>query len=726
MRAISVFMLALVCVVVAPAQELSGHGEFMNKFAAAVKADDFNAQSKLLDDNKKHILNGFMNWENAWCRFSQGEDGNSKESAAWIMQVLEALASINTIKGERDKFLVQRIPWLQGLTNEQKRAKLKMRTLLDSSFNDWNKVMKTPVLAEAQKLASVYGESVGYASDGDDQYWAANNCNLAAKVLEKVKDWYGTAYWYKKGAAFGETGHARAKVEGLRLDYWGAEAAKQGKLRFEFIDVTVATEESKKKYETAIAKATADAVKGGGKPGEPAAGGGVVAPKNDEASKKAIAAMPPAPNKHPDGADLGWAEVSGLKVSKLKKWPTIHTSYFRANAHWTFWDFIQVQREQAMPVRILPLSDTVLENRKGKLMLHPGGKGKGKEERLKLGPKAKLREFKKVSYDDGSSGKLWHEMMVRPNRYQQNGFTMGGSSDLITVLYRGGTMVAGKLRGVKFELHDANGNGKFNDWGADYLIFGKGKKAQCRALSKYIELDGLMYEFGLDANGKTVRTKPYTGPIAPLKFEYKSGIKPSAMLARGNLVEDQNYFHDLLQCREKPQWVVPGDRIFWEGYIAMGKGDKRQTIWIQRGRARPFTVTAGMLNIWKMGGAGDGGFVFDAKATVEKGSGGKSQIVLLGSDVKIYGSFGELYASITTGHVTPQVQVSVGKASTKAVIKKKMRAPERTDVTKNSNNMFCPKTLELKKEFSGSDYRFKLSADYKPLGRIQSDWITGN
>ena len=485
-------------------------------------------------------------------------------------------------------------------------------------------------------------------------------------------------------------------------------------------------DDSKKKYDAEIAKAAADAVKGGNKPGDPAAGGGVDAPKNDEASKKAIAAMPPAPNKHPDGADMGWAEVSGLKVAKLKKWPIIDTTYFRANAHWAFWDFMQVQREQAMPVRVLPLSDTVLENRKGKLILHPGGKGKGKEDRLKLGPKAKLREFKKVAYDDGSSGKLWHEMMVRPNRYQLNGFTMGGSSELITVLYRGGTMVTGKVRDVKFEIHDANGNGKFNDWGMDYLIFGKGKKAQCRVVSKYVEFGGLMYEFGIEAKGKTVRTKPYTGPVAPLKFDYKSGIKPSAMLARANLVEDQNYFHDLMLCRDKPQWVVPGSRIFMEGYIAKGKGPKRQTIWIQRGRSVAFTVTAGMLNTWKMGGAGEGGFVFDANATVEKSGGGTKQIVILGSDVKIYGSFGELYASITTGYVTPEVRVSVGKASTRATIKKKMRPPERVDVTKNSNNMFCPKTLELKKNFRDSDYRFKLSTDYKPLGHIESDWIIGN
>ena len=106
--------------------------------------------------------------------------------------------------------------------------------------------------------------------------------------------------------------------------------------------------------------------------------------------------------------------------------------------------------------------------------------------------------------------------------------------------------------------------------------------------------------------------------------------------------------------------------------------------------------------------------------------GGTQQIVMLGSDVKIYGSFGELYASMTTGHVTPEVRVSVGKASTRAIIKKKMRPPERVDVTKNSNNMFCPKTLELKKNFTDTDYRFKLSADYKPLGHIESDWIIGN
>lgn len=727
MRAISVFTVTALFAVVAPAQKVSGHGEFMDKFAAAVKADDFNAQSKLLDDNKKHIFNGFMNWENAWCRWSQGEDQNSKDSAEWIMQVLESLASINTIRGERDKFLVQRIPWLKGLTKDQRNAKLRMRTLLDSAYDEWAKVMKTPVLEEAKALAGTYALCAKHAEDGDDQYWAANNCNLVAKVLEKVKDWYGTTYWFKKGTTYAETGHARDKIESLKLDYWGAEAAKKGKVRYDLVDTSIPLDDSRKKYEKDLAKAAEDAVKGGGdNPGGGGHGegnGGSKDPKVDEAAKKAMAAMPPPPNKHPDGANMDWEEVTKLKITKLKKWPAIDTTYFKANARWTFWDFIQVQREQAMPARVLP-GETVLENQKGKLFLHPGGKGKGKPIRLKLGPKPKLTEFKKVNYEDGSVGKAWHEMMVRPNRYQANGFTMGGSSDLVTVLYRGGTILTGKVRGIKLEIHDANGNAKFNDWGIDYFIIGRGKKAKCRVMSKYIELDGLLYEFEIAANGTTVRTKPYTGPVAPLKFEHKSGIKPSAMLARGNTAEDQTYFHDLMLCYDKPQWVIPGSRIFFEGYIGTGKGDKRRTIRIERGRSASYTITAGTLNTWKMGGAGDG-YTFDAKAAIEKEK-GQEQIVIVGRDIHIYGSFGELYSWVTTGFVTPEVQVAVGKTSTKAKIKKKMRPPERADITQNATNMYFPKTLQLKKNFSDKEYRFKLVTNYKPLGRIESEWIVGN
>ncbi len=718
-------LVVLVATAVAPAQEMDNPNAFMEAFAKAVTADDFAAQSKLLEANKDHIVNGFMIYERAWCKWSTSDQESLQKAAEKTLITLDALASINVIKGQKSRFLASRMPWLQGLTPEQRKAKVEMRALLDAQFDGWNKVMKKgakPKKEDMEPLAAAYATTVDMALKADDQYWAANNCNLVARVVEKMGDAYGVVYWFKRADAIGQTGHARAEISNWALGPSGAAAAKRSRLDYEHIDVAVPLEKSRAAYTEAVAAAKDKGEKpAGGDPSAPSAD----AEKDGEGVVPVPADMPAKPNAHPDDADMDWQTVEKLKVAKLKKWPKIDTTYFRANSHWFFWDGVAVQKDQALPVQLLPAGGTVLENEKGKLYVHPGGKGKGKPVRLKLGPKAKVSEFKKADYKDGTKANIWHEMLIQPNRYTIAGHQLGSSADMVTVKFRGATTIKGKVRGVSIEIHDANGNGRFNDFGKDYIITGRGKKATCQPLSKYMTFNGLLYEVEVVPNGRSLRTKPYTGPVAALQLDHTSKLRPAALVAKGT-AENNHYFYNLMDCADKPMWVVPGEFDFYEGYIARGKDAKRETIYIARGPdMKWFDVKEDRLNTWKMGGSGERGFHFVAHTSTERKD-GKNIIRLVGRNIHIQGNAGERYSFIMTGPVLPTLEVAAGADSTKVAIKKRMRSPERADLNETMDNLWFPKTMELKKSFSSDEYRFKLSCDYKPLGRIESDWIRGN
>ncbi|MAG57274.1 MAG: hypothetical protein CMJ83_13355 [Planctomycetes bacterium] len=688
-----------------PAQ-MADWPSFMTAFANAVKADDFAKQKTLVENNRKHIDYAFTNWERYWCQAAlKGEE--AKANSDYYMQVLETLAIINKSYGTRQKWLVDRVPWLRGLKKEQLQAKLDLITIRAAAWDPYQAALKNPSEAAIRENSKSWVTIAEKAKIADDAYWAADAYTILANMAKKIPDWYDVLYYYKLGQSLTSSGHAADKIAEWNMANGIKGAARDGRIREEFVDINVPLVESKKKYDESVAEATAKAAKVGG--------GGATGEGMDPGVK-----MPPMPNQHP-GAEMAWAEVTGLKVGKARRPVPVDTSYFRANAHWFDWNFVQIQKGQTQPVPLLP-GDTVIANDNGKLFLHPGGKGKGKPIRLKAGVKAKIREFKKIRYLDGSTGSVWHWMMEKPTTYTFNGFRLRSTGGLKTLLFRGATVASGKVRGEKIEIHDANGNGSFNDFGVDFITTGKGKKTKCQPMSKYITLKGLFYEFKIDANGRALRTRPYDGPIAPLKFDYKANSKPSAMIAHGSAADD-SYYYDLMQAVDSPMWVVAGVHNFHEGYIARGKGMKRQTLWIRKGRARAKEILVGQLNTWKMGGAGDGGFVFHFKSETRKEK-GKSLIVITGKDVKLFGSGGEEYARSMLGVYLPDVQIRKGKDGP-VVVRDKMRSPETADLNETTDNMWFPKTMSAKKNFSG-EFSVKMVCNYKPLGKVESEWIVGN
>src|SRR5262249_9563541 len=114
------------------------------------------------------------------------------------------------------------------------------------------------------------------------------------------------------------------------------------------------------------------------------------------------------------------------------------------------------------------------------------------------------QEFDDVKYADGSTGKVWHQILSRPLQINANGIALKLSAGDPYIAIRGASQAKGKVRGQDFAIYDCNGNGLFNDFGFDCVVTGSGKTQRVQPLSKYILIGDLLYELRVDPNGKAV------------------------------------------------------------------------------------------------------------------------------------------------------------------------------------------------------------------------------
>lgn len=684
-----------------PAQQVQNAGALLNLFRQAVVADSFADMKSLVEMNRDKVDEAFFNLEVQWCGASLSEA--AAENAAQHMRVLEMLGQMNKLYGNRTGWLEDRLAWLLGLSPEKRKAKVDAWNGMADAYAIFDKVRTTRTTEFVRPGIDAYQTVFDKSKEAGDEYWMANSCLAIGKLYEYIPDWFSVTYWYKLGASLGAAGgHAANKIMNFNLDAGVRTAASTGKIRAELIDVQAPLDQSRKAYDEALA---AGVSAGGGDEGAPAATG-------------VFKGMPPPPNKFPEGTDMGWVEHTDFKVSHVNQEPDWDPPLYQAAVNWLFWQGVAVDREEVKPFAALP-GDTVLENDKGKIIVHPGGKGKGRPMPLKVSNRPALVEFKDVPYLDGSKGTLFHWMLKRPSTINIMGASMRSAGTAEVIHFKGASLVRGEVRGHTVEIHDVDGNGSFNDFGRDAIVVGKGRDVQVEPLSKFVNLGGHFYELRVEANGRTVRSKPYDGALAAVKLDYKGNKKPANLLVQGAGTE-ATYVVDLMAALDSPIWVVPTTFRIVSGYISEGKGDRRDTIQITPGRSGTWEVQAGSLETIELGGAGQG---FRLHATPETRTEKGNQIVYVpGTSVKIYGAGGEEYSRSFFGRVLPEIWLSKGKEE-RAQVREKMRAPDRGQT--NMETIFYPGDIEIKKPWKG-DYQIKLIADYPPLGKMESDWITGN
>lgn len=706
-------LLTLACAtlaVPAGAQNISDYTSFMNAFSEAVRSDNFVKQQDLVSRFPDHARNGFFNWEGSWCEdLAKGEAG--AKAAENLGKVLEALSVVYATVPPRSSFLGTRLKWLKDLKPEQHAAKAQYQAAISQLYPAYEGARKSRSEDVVRGLLPKYLEVAKLAESATDWYWAAQGYWYLGQLYELIPEWFPAVFYYKKAVEVGKQGHSAEEVARQRIDVGMKQANNAGKFRLDLIDVAMTVEEAKAKYDEALAAGAPPPADDGGAGG--AAGG---------APGGAITMAPPGPKPNVHSGKVEWEEAKDLKVAALTTEPTYTTPGYSLNSHWSRWPGVQIDKGQVAPAQMMP-GGAELENDGGKIFLYPDGKKNSKTPvRLKLGAKPEVMAFDDVKYLDGTKGKVWHTLMQHPSTYSFNGFQFRTSGTQVAIHIKGASVAKGKVRGQDLVVHDVNGNGAFNDFGVDCIVSGTGKTLKVQPLSKYITIDGLLYELKIDANGRTVRTKPYDGPVTPLKADWAGNMKPEHLIAIGS-GDDATYFLDLVEAIDHPIWVVPGTFSLYEGYFITGRGDKAQTMLISAGQRRTINIEPAKDNTWKLGGSGEKGFQFVFKAeTVKEGS--KEIIRLPAKEVKMVGSFGEFYEFPMFGVPTPTVTVRKGKDGP-VVATEKMKKPESADLDVSTDMMWFPKTLDITKTFGG-EYSVKMEGEYKPLGKITSEWISGS
>lgn len=683
--------------------------KFMAAFSQAVKADDFSKQQELVGKHPEPAKNAFFAFEAQYCATGPGEGPES------VGMIMEALATVYKLVPPRNDFLLKRFAWVKELNEEQRALKVEAWDFVSPAFARFQNAKNSRSEAAVMEVLPGYVDMATKCEKATDHYWAAQAWWYQAELHQIIPNWFDAVYCYGKALDIGAKGHSAPEVAKLNLDSQMRNAATTGKIRVDLVDFSLPIEECKAKYKAALdAPPTAPPAEGGGAPGAPAEAG-----KGD-----AKAALPPGPRANAHAIKIEWEDATDLKASAVAGDFPVQIPNFRANAHWYFWGAVTAKKDaDAQDFAILP-GKAQIENIGGKVYIYPDGKANAKTRapiRLKLGSKPEVQEFDDVQYLDNSKGKVWHSLMAQPGNFSINGYGFRTAGTDIGVRLRGATVMKGKARGQDIHVYDINGNGAFNDFGIDAVITGTGKTQKVQPLSRYIMVGDYLFELKIEPNGKSIRTKPYDGPVAPLKFNYAANTKPAAMIAQGS-GEDITYYFDLMTAVDHPIWVVPGTFKFFEGFMAQGKGEKAQTILIRGEKAGVMTIEPAKLNSWDMGGAGSG-FTFKFKAEITKEN-GQEIIRIPGKEVSIVGAFGETYEYSMLGAVQPMVLVRKGKEGN-AILTEKMKKAESSDLDQDTNLMWFPKKLEIKKPFAG-EASVKLECDYKPLGKITSEWSTAN
>jgi hypothetical protein len=165
----------------------------------------------------------------------------------------------------------------------------------------------------------------------------------------------------------------------------------------------------------------------------------------------------------------------------------------------------------------------------------------------------------------------------------------------------------GKVAGEKIVLIDQNNNGKYNEYGVDAMIIGKGDVA-CY-LSKVVSVKGTLYEMEVSENGREVAYKPFEGKAGVLNLakDYKAKAKLLAAIVRS---ENGDYSYNMAGLK-KGLLIPEGLYSIVAGKIAKGS----ETALIKQGESKPIRVSADEPSNFAWGGPIRAEFTYDRSGT---------------------------------------------------------------------------------------------------------------
>ena len=201
--------------------------------------------------------------------------------------------------------------------------------------------------------------------------------------------------------------------------------------------------------------------------------------------------------------------------------------------------------------------------------------------------------------------------------------------------------VEGKLGATRFLVFDQNGNGRFDDFGEDAMIVGRGKAAGF--LSRTVLVDGALKDFTIAPDGSTATLADHQGPTGSLdlggELETKAKLRSVVLVdaERGNSFELSGSLAGAID-------LPVGSYTLHSGELVLGKSHAQ----LATGRAAAIEVTDGGTTAVAWGGPVKAEFAYQR-------SGGQIQVGP--QDIAYFGKAGEAYADFMPLGSSPEFTV---------------------------------------------------------------------
>jgi hypothetical protein len=190
-----------------------------------------------------------------------------------------------------------------------------------------------------------------------------------------------------------------------------------------------------------------------------------------------------------------------------------------------------------------------------------------------------------------------------------------------------GAMV-GELAGQRLQLIDQNNNGRFDDYGADAMVVGRGKAASF--LSRVVNVGGELYSIEVSADGARVDAKPYEGESGSI--DLASELETKARM-RSVVLQSKDGELSFEVSKAKGAVELPvGEYSVHSGQVALGKGHAE----LRTGRMKSVTIAANATTTPAWGGPVEAEFKYHRSG---------DELTIGPREIWYYGRSGEEYTN---------------------------------------------------------------------------------
>ena len=201
-----------------------------------------------------------------------------------------------------------------------------------------------------------------------------------------------------------------------------------------------------------------------------------------------------------------------------------------------------------------------------------------------------------------------------------------------------GHTMSGKVAGEQIHLIDANSNGRYDEFGVDAMVIGRGPGASY--LSNVVNLKDSLYELEVSADGSQVAVRPWVGDTALL--DVHKGFKGKGSLEAVIIQDGDMSFN--VAAKKGGLRVPAGEYELVSGFARRGRSE---SVRIGTGRMRAIALDAGDEQSLKWGGP--------LSAEFDHSVNGDQLTVQ--ANVKYYGQAGEEYHTFLPDAKSPKILV---------------------------------------------------------------------